>query len=194
MKNTKVINIFGAPGAGKTCFMAGLFSYMKKNGYSCEMVTEYAKDLVYEHRKHTFTDELYIFAKQNHRLQRVNGQVDFIITDRPLPLSIIYAERTYGECSSSFYSIVKDTFNQYGNINFLLELPGSSNDYSQEGRFQDYSESMIIQNRFIAIMKELGIPYGIINRDSAYESVVHTIWYYTSTDSVSVYNTHERRR
>ena len=172
MKNTKVINIFGAPGAGKTCFMAGLFSYMKKKGYSCEMVTEYAKDLVYEHRSKTFTDELYIFAKQNHRLQRVNGQVDFIITDRPLPLSIVYAEGTYGECSDSFYNIVKDTFNEYNNINFLLRLPKNSGEYSNEGRLQDYEESVLIQNRFIKIMRQLDLIYSVISRDSDYDSVV----------------------
>ena len=51
------------------------------------MVSEFAKDLVYENRMDTMKDELYIFAKQNHRLFRVKDKVDVIITDRPLLLT-----------------------------------------------------------------------------------------------------------
>ena len=44
---TRVINLLGAPGAGKSTAAAGLFYRMKKEFLSVELVTEYAKDLIY---------------------------------------------------------------------------------------------------------------------------------------------------
>ena len=67
-KQTIVINLFGAPGAGKSTLMAELFASLKNAGVDCEMSPEFAKELVWEKRTRTFDDELYILAKQNHRL------------------------------------------------------------------------------------------------------------------------------
>lgn len=43
-KKTLVINLFGAPGSGKSSGAAYIFSQLKKLGIDCELVTEYAKD------------------------------------------------------------------------------------------------------------------------------------------------------
>lgn len=42
-----VINIFGAPGAGKSTTAAALFALMKLEGYKVELATEHAKDRYY---------------------------------------------------------------------------------------------------------------------------------------------------
>ena len=78
-KNTLVVNLIGGPGAGKSTTMAGVFSKLKSLGVDAEMVSEFAKELVWENRKDTMKDETYIFAKQAHRIFRVNGQVDVIV-------------------------------------------------------------------------------------------------------------------
>ena len=59
---TTVINLIGAPGSGKTTIATDLFSKMKYLGYNVELVTEYAKELVWEQRHETFKNELYIFS------------------------------------------------------------------------------------------------------------------------------------
>ena len=87
---TYVINLIGSPGSGKSTLAALLFGEMKKLGYSVDLVTEYAKELVWEERNATFDDELYIFAKQNHRIFRLNEKVDFIVTDAPLLQKLYY--------------------------------------------------------------------------------------------------------
>jgi adenylate kinase family enzyme len=64
----KVINLFGGPGSGKSTLAAGLFERMKIQGLSVELVTEYAKDMVWERRGNILDDQLYILAKQHRRL------------------------------------------------------------------------------------------------------------------------------
>jgi hypothetical protein len=46
---------------------------MKQAGMSVELVTEYAKHLVWEDRKATLDDQLYVTATQNHRLEIFAG-------------------------------------------------------------------------------------------------------------------------
>ena len=44
----KVINIFGGPGTGKSVTAAKLFAELKIQNKNCELITEYAKELVYD--------------------------------------------------------------------------------------------------------------------------------------------------
>ena len=48
MKNTLVVNLYGAPGSGKSTGAAYLFSRLKMNGVDCEYVPEFAKSAVWE--------------------------------------------------------------------------------------------------------------------------------------------------
>jgi len=69
-KKTIVINLIGSPGVGKSTFASYLFFKLKNYGFNCELVSEFAKELVWEERNETFKDELYIFGKQQHRFFR----------------------------------------------------------------------------------------------------------------------------
>ena len=63
-KKQKVINIFGAPNAGKSTVAAGLFYIMKINGYNVELVNESAKDLVWNGQTEHLSEQLIVFTKQ----------------------------------------------------------------------------------------------------------------------------------
>ena len=43
-----VVNLFGAPGAGKSTGASYVFSQLKMMGVNAELVTEFAKDKVWE--------------------------------------------------------------------------------------------------------------------------------------------------
>lgn len=45
---TIVVNLFGAPGAGKSTGAAYIFALLKMAGVEAELVTEFAKDKVWE--------------------------------------------------------------------------------------------------------------------------------------------------
>jgi len=63
MSNTLIVNLFGGPSSGKTTMAAGLFCLLKMHGIDCELVTEFAKDLVWEERFKTLKNQQYIFGK-----------------------------------------------------------------------------------------------------------------------------------
>ena len=157
MKNTLIINLFGGAGIGKSTLMARIFSELKVQGYDCEMVTEFAKDLVWEKRNETFKDELYIFAKQNHRLFRVNGKVDIIVTDRPLLLT-----NAYNQDDKELCSLCLKTFNQYNNLNFLLKRETV---YQENGRNQSEEEAIQIDKITQDLLESNGINYYTVNNN-----------------------------
>ena len=90
MKNTVLINIYGGSAAGKSTVATGLFYELKKKGYDCGLVTEMATELVYDEAFNVMNDQIYLFGEQWHRTFRMLGKVDFIVTDSPLLMSIIY--------------------------------------------------------------------------------------------------------
>ena len=161
MKNTLVINLFGGPGTGKSTLMAKIFAELKTQGHDCEIVTEFAKDLVWEKRNETFKDELYIFAKQNHRLFRVYGKVDIIVTDRPLLLTNAYNQNDEELCN-----LCLKTFKQYNNKNFFIERQTI---YQENGRNQSENEAIEIDNTIRKILDDNKINYTICyNNDIEY--------------------------
>jgi hypothetical protein len=133
-KSAIVVNLFAGPGAGKSTTCAGVFSLLKLHGVECEMVTEYAKDMVWEGRDFIFKNQLYILGKQYHRLLRLKDKVDFIITDSPIFLSAIYGD----DESSSFKQVVYSKFSEFLNINFYIQRVKP---YHQIGRNQTEKEA-----------------------------------------------------
>ena len=71
-----IVNLYGAPGAGKSTGAAYVFSQLKMHGINAELVTEFAKDKVWEESKAVFQNQAYIFGKQYFRISRVQGKVD----------------------------------------------------------------------------------------------------------------------
>jgi len=161
-----VINFFGGPGVGKSTTAAALFTLLKLHkGIQCELVTEFAKDLVWEERFHTFENQFYLFAKQQHRVWRVADKVDFTITDSPVLLSNVYGEHYNRYCANeSFYDYVLMEFNRYNNINFYIERKKK---YVENGRNESEQEAQIIADKIKACLDENNIEYISINGDMA---------------------------
>jgi len=165
MKDTIIVNLIASPSSGKSTMMGDIFSKLKWMDIDCELVTEFAKDLIWEERTETFKDELYIFAKQNHRLFRVNSKVDVIITDRPLILTVLYNNR-YGTKSKELNDLVVSEFNKYHNLNYFINRKKK---YNPNGRNQTEQESDEIAVDIKTILNTYNIPYTKV--DGVPESV-----------------------
>ena len=160
MKNKLVvINVLGAPGTGKSTIASGLFHEMKMKHYSVELVTEYAKDLVWEKRHKTLVDQLYITAKQNHRIQRLVGEVEFVITDSPILLGLMYAPNGY---YTKFHPLVWEVFNSYANINVFLNRVKP---YVEKGRNQTEAESDAVSLEIEDMLTDNNIKFTKFDAD-----------------------------
>lgn len=133
--DTLVVNLFGGPCAGKTTVASGLFCLLKMHGVECELITEFAKDLVWEERHKALENQQYIFGKQYHKVWRLLNKVDVVITDSPLMLSVIYIPEDY---SDNFIKNVVDTTNSVCNLNILLHR---GDKYNENGRYQNKKEA-----------------------------------------------------
>lgn len=114
-----VINFFAGAGAGKSTISADVFSQLKKMNYNCEMVGEYAKELILSNNYEALKDQIYLFAEQLHRLRSMDNRgVKIVVCDSPLLLSLIYDKNHEGK---EFSDLVWKEHNKYENFNYFLE-------------------------------------------------------------------------
>lgn len=151
---------------------AGLFHNLKCKQFEVELVTEYAKDMVWEKRHNIMDDQLYIFAKQYRRISRLIGQVDFIITDSPLLLSCAYIRDGYYE---NLKPLVFEVFTKFTNLNFVIKRSPSA-DFNQNGRMQDLTESQAIDDTIIQLLTSTNSPFQYIpDRDPTAIDVISAV-------------------
>jgi hypothetical protein len=159
----KVINLFGGPGSGKSTTAAGLFFKMKMSDEisSVELVTEFAKDLVYAERLKELRPEnqMYVTTKQYSRLNRLIGNVDYVITDSPIIQGLLYTTWNY---FPSFKPLVKEIFDSFENINIFLNR---TKPYKTYGRAQTECEADIVSFNILIFLKNNNIPYITVDGD-----------------------------
>lgn len=170
-KSPLVVNLLGSPGAGKSTGAAYIFAALKMAGINAELVTEFAKDKAWEHNLKAVNNQAYVFGKQCYRMSRCADEVDVIITDSPLFLSIIYNNDP--RLTENFNKSVMDTFNSYNNINFLLKRVKG---YNPKGRFQTEEESNQIGDIIWIALTEYNISYDVVSADEGgYNAIIEKI-------------------
>jgi predicted ATPase len=132
---TIYINLFAGPGVGKSTLASDLFASMKRAGESVELVTEFAKDLVWENRQATLAIQPYVSAKQYRNLARLRGKVSYVITDSPILKDSVYARRYAPQLPQAYHDLLAFMHEDLGHsINILLSRQF---EYQTEGRYQD---------------------------------------------------------
>lgn len=161
MKRKIVINLFGGPGSGKSTTAAGVFRALKLMGKKVELVTEYAKDVVWEQNYTQFHDQIYIFAQQQRRISRVfDHDIDIVVTDSPILMSGTYIPDNY---FNNLLPLIIEVWNHYENINFFVERPPV---YVTAGRNQTHEEAIQKDNEILDSLHRNNSPYSRVNRDS----------------------------
>lgn len=172
-KRCVVVNFFGVPSAGKSTGAAYVFSKLKMAGVNAELITEFAKDKVWEENAEVFKpdNQCYLFGKQFYRMSRCREKVEVIITDSPLPLSILYnRSEVLGE---AFNQTVMNCFNSFKNLSYLVlrDKP-----YNPSGRLHTEKESDALKQPLIDLLRAQNIAFteikGCIEH---YDAVVNEI-------------------
>jgi len=173
-----IINYFAGPGAGKSTSATGLFSELKKlkdtedflKDFQIELVTEFAKDKVYELNPECLDNQFLTSAQQHHRLWRVmnywlkNGITDgIIVTDSPLLLGVIYNDKSSFAANhlnhlllSEFTQMQDFEYPGIKNINIFINRDKK---YDKLGRLQTENEANEIDDRIYEVLEYFEIPF-----------------------------------
>jgi len=167
---TKIINLFGGPGIGKSSIAAGLTYKLKKQHITCDNPYEFPKLLAWDENHSAIRDQLFVLANQHRGIVKSYGKVDYIILDSPILLSLVYKNvyksnqypaTLYGD---SFDKMVLDIYNQYENINILLDR-GNGN-HNESERYQNLEESRILNESIENVLIQNNIQYYRIKVNS----------------------------
>jgi hypothetical protein len=157
-----VVNLAAGPGAGKSTTAAGLFVKMKMMGKRVELVTEYAKDLTYEEAWAKRSNQLYVLAKQHHRMERLRNKVDYIITDSPLFLCGVYGH-------PKWMPAVNVAYQDFHNVAYFIERVKP---YHPFGRDQTEDEARRLDKTILAYMGLNNIMFLPVEGDEDAPNVI----------------------
>ena len=171
---TKVISLYGPPGAGKSTAAAGLYYFLKKKGYHCELVREYVKNWVWEGREIRRNDQYYLFAKQARFESLKFRDVDVIVTDAPVWLSAIYEAKNEPKPHICQLLIDKhvELAKEYG-VEHKHVFLHRTKAYESKGRLQTEKEAIQIDNEILTYLNILHIdPKHYNANESAASSII----------------------
>ena len=169
-----VVNLFGGPGSGKSTGADYVYSRLKMAGINCELVTEVAKDYVWDESDPMLLDQLIVFAYQFHRLRRLDGKVQGAITDSPVILSMIYAKNDR-ICKNDmvFKTLCQSCSNTWKSKNYLVKR---WKPYSQVGRVETEVEAKRKDFEILQALIMDGSDYRVIDGNSmGYEQIVSDV-------------------
>lgn len=167
-----VVNLCGAPGAGKSTGAAYVFSKLKMAGVNAELVTEFAKDKTWEDAHKVLENQLYMLAKQYFRLTRCEDQVDVIVTDSPLILSLVYNSHPE-RLGYNFERLVLDLYNYYDNMTYFINRVKK---YNPAGRSQTEKESDELSTKIRQTLQDNNCQFKEINGDvEGYDKIVSDV-------------------
>ncbi len=148
----KVINLYGAPSAGKSTAMLGLTYQLKLMGLSAENTPEFFKEMIYENSSaETFGGQLYVLGEQNRRLARLKGKNDFTITDCPLPLIGYYTSEGYVD---GFNQFLNNLYHSYDNVNYFIVR---KHEFESEKRAHNQDQADAIEQALPEYLERMGV-------------------------------------
>jgi deoxyadenosine/deoxycytidine kinase len=163
---SKLINLFGGPGIGKSSIASGLTYELKKKHITCDNPYEFPKLLAWDENHSAIKDQLYVLANQHRGIVKSFGKVDYIILDSPILLSLVYRSlykgteypaTLYGE---SFDRMVLDVHNQYNSLNIVLKR--TEGGYNEKERYQSLDESKKLDEEIENTLIKNNISYHIV--------------------------------
>ena len=165
---TKIISLFAGPGAGKSTCAAYLYSKLKADGHSAELVREYIKDWAWEKRIPSVYDQFYILGKQIRKESFLLDKVDFIVTDSPVWICGYYSEALappmikHGveSCIRGYYLQAKADGHSHYNV-----WLNRASEYNPEGRFQTAAEAEKVDLEMKSFLKGRGIEFDEVTAD-----------------------------
>lgn len=167
-----LVDIYGAPGSGKSVAAAWIFAQLKMRDVKCEHVTEFAKDMVWDTNMKALDNQAYVFGSQYYRLSRLENEVEVAVVDSPLLLSCLYCRDV--RLGNSFKETVASVARSYDCLSYFIE-PFKSK-YEDVGRVHSQAESMLISKKIEDLLQSYNISVKRLEHDElSYMGVVNDV-------------------
>lgn len=171
---TIAVNLYGAPGSGKSSGASYVFSQLKLNGINCEYVSEFAKDKCWEGNKNIFSipeNQFYIGANQFYRMSSLLNKVDVIVTDSPIFLNSFYNKS--GILGKEYNDIMLRLSDMFFNVNFYINRVKP---YLWIGRNQTEEQAIKMDKELKKYLKDK-IDYIQVNGDKdGYDKILEFVF------------------
>lgn len=167
---TIFVNLYGGPGAGKSTTAAGVFYNLKSLGVNCELVPEFAKDLVWEGRVETLKKQFYVSARQFYMISKLENKADVVVTDSPVLLGAAYTA-DYPKFYHDSLAWHNEKVSTEG-FNFFLRR---SKAFSSEGRVHNEGESLNLDEKIKMVLLQYDIDYECLDTHTAARTIANRI-------------------
>ena len=157
---TTVVNFIAAPSVGKSLMSALTFAEIKSRNFSCELIQEYAKTLVWQERFEELNVQYQVSLNQYNMIKAVQNKVQFAVCDSPLLIGLYY-NRTFptNVCNiEKTEAFIKQKMQEFHNVYIFLQR-NENHPYETVGRIHNEQESKQIQDDLAQLLKELNLPH-----------------------------------
>lgn len=133
-------------------------------GVKAELVTEFAKDLVWENNMCALANQIYVFGNQYYRMKRVSG-VEVLVVDSPLLLTSVYDSEQYGRMHELLRDLAYEAYCTFDNMDYFIKREDEV--FEEWGRVHTSDSSLILDSCIRGVLSLHNVKICDISRDSA---------------------------
>lgn len=174
MDNTKlkVINLFGAPGSGKSKIAQLIAGISFRYNHNILYVDEYVKKLCWEQsNKKRFENQVLVTAEQyTKQLVLLENNIEYCVTDSPIILGTLYSPETY---FNTYNKLCFELFESFTNYNFLIKRGDFV--YETVGRNEDEASSNILHHQQTTLLINNNYDFTIITNSDALDAAMQIL-------------------
>jgi len=174
---TKVINLVGAPGVGKTLMSCLVFSKLKMMHLTAEYVQEFAKTLVWQQRYEELYNQYYTTYEQYKMIKAIDGAVDYIVCDSGLILGLfynIYNEQNVSNVEKT-QAMILGKMKEFDNIYIFLER-NETLPFEKAGRLQTEEECKKINDNIKQLLIDNDLQFkSFLSSERSVDGIIEYI-------------------
>lgn len=162
---TKVVNIIGGPGCGKSLFSAAIMLHLHRHGKTVEQVPDHARALVLCQAFEALRNQYQIAWTQFRMLEALHGRVQYLVSENALPQLLYYnAFHPENVCDvARTHAQILRWHARHDTINVLVER--DDRPYVQAGRLQDAEGARAVDRELRVLLEREHIAHTIVRAD-----------------------------
>lgn len=159
-----VVNLFGAPGAGKSTLallVAGLLKTYHPD-LTTECPDEIAKIAVYDEAHKVLSCQINVAGRQYWQVARCQGHADVVVTDSPILLSVVYGTETVPPMPPEFAVVCKHYHDLLPSLSFYVERTHA---FERRARIQNEEGAALLGEKIKTMLTRLAVPFRTVHSD-----------------------------